>query len=101
MRRLSGVQVESLFDLGLPVEVRELPADLAALEVLLGDPRLLAPVEEAWVQAARGRGRPTIPIDRFVRLMVVKQRSGWGYETLVREVSDSLHLRRFCLISLS
>jgi coenzyme F420-reducing hydrogenase alpha subunit len=32
--------------------------------------------------------------------MVVKQRTGWGYETLVREVSDSLHLRRFCLIAL-
>ena len=32
--------------------------------------------------------------------MVIKQRSGWGYETLVREVSDSLHLRRFCLIAI-
>jgi hypothetical protein len=28
---LSGGQAESLFDLGLPVEVAELPADLAAL----------------------------------------------------------------------
>ena len=37
----------------------------------------------------------------FVRLMVVKQRSGWGYETLVKEVSDSLHLRRFCGLSLT
>jgi hypothetical protein len=37
----------------------------------------------------------------FVRLMVVKQRTGWGYETLVREVSDSLHLRRFCLLALT
>jgi transposase, IS5 family len=36
----------------------------------------------------------------YVRLMVLKQRHGWGYETLVREVSDSLHLRRFCLIGL-
>lgn len=36
-----------------------------------------------------------------MRLMLVKQRSGWGYETLVREVSDSLHLRRFCLIALA
>src|ERR1700686_1565083 len=36
----------------------------------------------------------------FVRLMVIKQRTGWGYETLVREVSDSLHLRRFCLIAI-
>ena len=42
-----------------------------------------------------------MPIDRFVRLMVVKHRCGWGYETLVREVSDSLHLRRFCLLALS
>ena len=32
--------------------------------------------------------------------MIVKARSGWGYETLVREVSDSLHLRRFCRIGL-
>ena len=32
--------------------------------------------------------------------MVIKQRTGWGYETLVREVSDSLHLRRFCLIAI-
>jgi IS5 family transposase len=93
--------VESLFDLGLPVEVRELPADLAALDRLLADPALLAPVEAAWDQAARGFGRPTIAIERLVRLMVIKQRSGWGYETLVREVSDSLHLRRFCRIALS
>jgi IS5 family transposase len=99
--RLSGGQVESLFDLGLPVEVRELPADLAALDVLLADPALLVPVQAAWEQTALGHGRPTIPIDRFVRLMVIKQRSGWGYETLVREVSDSLHLRRFCLIALT
>jgi hypothetical protein len=33
--------VESLFDLGLPVEVTELPADLAALDRLLDDPALL------------------------------------------------------------
>jgi len=39
-------------------------------------------------------------METFVRLMVIKQRTGWGYETLVREVSDSLHLRRFCLIAI-
>jgi IS5 family transposase len=101
MLRLSGGQVESLFDLGLPVEVRELPADLAALDELLGDPALLVPVVAAWAAAARGVGRPTIPIERLLRLMVIKQRSGWGYETLAREVSDSLHLRRFCRIALT
>jgi IS5 family transposase len=101
MLRLAGDQLESLFDELLPVEVRELPADLAVLDRLLADPRLLAPIEQAWERAARGHGRPTIPMGSFVRLMVVKQRTGWGYQTLVREVSDSLHLRRFCLLPLT
>jgi IS5 family transposase len=35
----------------------------------------------------------------YLRVMVIKQRTGWGYETLMREVSDSIHLRRFCLIA--
>src|SRR6185437_14274066 len=65
------------------------------------DPTLLAPVAAAWDATARGFGRPTIPIERLVRLMVIKHRCGWGYETLVREVSDSLHLRRFCRIALT
>jgi IS5 family transposase len=101
MLRLVGEQVESLFDEALPIEVRELPEDLARLDVLLGDPRLLGPIVERWEAAARDRGRPTIAMSLFVRLMVVKQRAGWGYETLVREVSDSLHLRRFVGLSLA
>jgi IS5 family transposase len=101
MLRLAGGQVESLFDELLPVEVRELPEDLAVLDRLLGDRLLLAPIERAWEQTARDHGRPTIPMTSFMRLMVIKQRTGWGYETLVREVSDSLHLRRFCLLALT
>jgi IS5 family transposase len=99
---LSGGQAESLFDLALPVEVMDLPADLAGVDVLLEDPVVLAPIAAAWAESARGYGRPSIPMDRLVRLMVIKARSGgWGYETLVREVSDSLHLRRFCRIALT
>lgn len=99
---LSGGQVETLFDLGLPVEVKELPEDLAGLDRLLDDPALLAPIEAAWELSSRAFGRPSMPMDRFVRLMVIKARSGgWGYETLMREVSDSLHLRRFCRIALT
>jgi len=46
-------------------------------------------------------GRPTIAMETYIRLMVLKQRYRWGYRTLVAEVSDSIHLRRFCRISLS
>jgi transposase, IS5 family len=100
MLTLCGGQVECLWDEVLPIEARELPDDLARLDRVLGDPALLAPVEQAWARSARERGRPSISIATFVRLMVIKQRTGWGYETLVREVSDSLHLRRFCLIAI-
>lgn len=98
---LAGEQVDSLFDEVLPIEVRELPGDLARLDVLLSDPGLLAPIAAGWEASARERGRPTIAMAMFVRLMVIKQRTGWGYETLVREVSDSLHLRRFVGLSLT
>ncbi|MDQ3647902.1 MAG: transposase, partial [Actinomycetota bacterium] len=105
--RLAAGQVESLWDEVLPVKVRELPEDLRRIDVLLSDSLLLAPIAAHWQieAAASGRsaaahGRPTIAMETYVRLMVVKQRSGWGYETLVREVSDSLHLRRFCLIGI-
>jgi IS5 family transposase len=100
MLRLGGGQVECLWDEVLPVQARELPEDLARLDGVLSDPLLLEPIAAAWEQSARDRGRPSISMASFVRLMVVKQRTGWGYETLVREVSDSLHLRRFCLISI-
>ncbi len=39
-------------------------------------------------------------MDTYVRLMIVKHRYGYGYETLMREVSDSFHLRRFCRLGL-
>jgi IS5 family transposase len=100
MLTLVGGQVECLWDEVLPIEARELPDDLAGLDRVLSDEALLIPVAEAWELGALQRGRPSIPIATFVRLMVVKQRTGWGYETLVREVSDSLHLRRFCLIAI-
>jgi len=100
MLRLSCGQVESLWDEVLPGEVRELPEDLAALDVLLSDRQLVEPIAAGWAREAVGQGRPSIAMDVYVRLMIVKARTGWGYETLVREVSDSLHLRRFCLIAL-
>jgi hypothetical protein len=69
--RLAGEQVESLFDEALPIAVRELPADLARLDVLLGDPVLLEPIAACWEVAARGGGRPPKPMSLFVGLLGV------------------------------
>ncbi len=107
MLTLLAAQAESLWDEALPLEVRELPQDLAALDRVLSDPRLLAGIVERFrgeVLATRRSlrdGRPTIAIESYVRLMVLKARYRWGYRTLIAEVSDSIHLRRFCRISLS
>ncbi len=108
MLTLLAEQPECLWDDALPIEVKELPEDLAALDALLADQELLWPLVERWRQEFRetGRlvlteGRPTIALETYVRLMVLKQRYRWGYRTLVAEVSDSIHLRRFCRISLA
>ncbi|HUR83949.1 MAG TPA: transposase [Solirubrobacteraceae bacterium] len=102
-----AAQAETLWDEALPIEVRELPDDLAALDELLCDPGLLEPFVACWERealvsgiSAAGHGRPTLAIETYVRLMVLKHRHGWGYRSLVAEVSDSIHLRRFCRIAL-
>jgi IS5 family transposase len=108
MLTLLADQPECLWEEALPLEVKQLPEDLAALDVLLSDHELLLPIVERWrlefEQTGRSvltEGRPTIAMETFVRLMVLKQRYRWGYRTLVAEVSDSIHLRRFCRISLT
>ena len=59
--------------------------------------------ERELAQAGRfsDRGRPSLAMETYVRLMVLKHRCGWGYEALMREVSDSIHLRRFCRLGLT
>jgi IS5 family transposase len=108
MLTLVAGQAESLWDEALPIEVRELPDDLAALDRLMADAGLLTPIVERWQRevvvtgkSVLREGRPTIAMETYVRLMVLKQRYRWGYRTLMSEVSDSIHLRQFCRIALS
>ena len=85
MLRLEGGQVESLWDEVLPGRLRELPEDLARIDALLGEEVLLAPFEAHWQREAqargrlaRGHGRPTIVMQRYLRLLVLRHRCGWG-----------------------
>ncbi len=107
MLRTEAGQTCSLFDLALPQRLRQLPADLAAIDQLLADDKMLEPLRAHWkkeVEAGQIKsahwGRPTISMQVYVRLMVLKHRYGWGYESLAKEVNDSLHLRQFCGIPL-
>ncbi len=56
MLTLVGGQVESLWDEVLPVEVRELPDDLARLDRVLSDSLLLFPIAQAWEDGCAGAG---------------------------------------------
>ncbi|MCA1696400.1 MAG: hypothetical protein LC749_17715 [Actinobacteria bacterium] len=55
MLTLCSSQMECLWDEVLPVEVRELPEDLARLDRVLSD-GLLLPIAQAWEASARERG---------------------------------------------
>ncbi len=70
-----------------------MPAELAAVDQLLDDPRFLEPFRR-WFDPLFGR--PSIPMETYLRLMFLKYRYRLGYETLCAEVSDSLTWLRFC-----
>ena len=53
MLTLVGEQVKCLWDEVLPAAVRELPEDLARLDRVLADSRLLLPIAQAWEAGAR------------------------------------------------
>jgi IS5 family transposase len=86
---------ESLWEAVLPAELRELPAELGKVDAILDDDRFLAPFRSRLTARI---GRPTIPIETYLRLMYLKHRYGLGYETLCKEVADSFTWRRFCRI---
>jgi IS5 family transposase len=45
-------------------------------------------------------GRPSIPIETYLRLMFLKYRYKLGFEPLCREVADSISWQRFCRVPL-
>jgi IS5 family transposase len=85
----------SLWDAILPPELLVLPDELARVDVLLDDAAFFAP----FVPYFDARiGRPSIPMETYLRMMFLKFRYRLGYESLCREVGDSISWQRFCRI---
>jgi transposase, IS5 family len=87
----------TMWELLLPEEAKRLPAELVRIDAYLDDERFIAPWRRLF---DRRLGRPSVPIDTLLRLLYLKHRYQLGYETLCREVSDSISWRRFCRIGL-
>ena len=86
-----------LFDGWLPPELWELSEELTFADKALSDPRVLEP----FLKQAKFKGRHSVPIATYLRLMYLKERYQMSYEVLVKEVPDSLKWRRFCHLPLS
>jgi len=85
----------SLWEAVLPEELRRLPDELAAVDTLLDDEAFFGPFRPFFDPRI---GRPSTPMEVYLRLMFLKFRYRLGYETLCREVADSFTWRRFCRI---
>ena len=87
----------SLWESVLPEEVRRLPEELSRVDALLDDPVFFAPFVPFFDPRM---GRPSTPMETYLRLMFLKFRYRLGYEVLCREVADSITWRVFCRIPL-
>ena len=87
----------SLWESMLPAEVLRVPSELARVDALLDDPAFFAPFAPFFDPVL---GRPSIPMETYLRLMFLKFRYRLGYESLCREVADSISWRRFARIPL-
>lgn len=85
----------TLWDAILPSELLVLPTELARVDALLDDAVFFAPFA-AYFDARIGR--PSIPMETYLRMMFLKFRYRLGYESLCREVADSISWQRFCRI---
>ena len=85
----------SLWESLLPEEVLRLPAELARVDGLLDDPVFFVPFVPFFSLTA---GRPSTPMECYLRMMFLKFRYRLGFESLCAEVSDSITWRRFCRI---
>ena len=87
----------SLWESLLPEEVWRLAGELARVDALLDDLAFFAPFGAHFDPLI---GRPSTPMECYLRLMFLKFGYRLGHESLCAEVADSISRRRFCRIPL-
>ena len=74
-----------------------MPEELSRVDELLDDPAFFEPFRPYFHPTA---GRRSVPVETFLRLMYLKYRYRVGFESLCREVTDSVSWLRFCRVPL-
>jgi len=87
----------TLWEAILPEMCLGMPDELKKVDRLLDDPAFFEPFRAHFHSAL---GRPSVPIETYLRLMFLKYRYRLGFEPLCREVADSISWQRFCRIPL-
>ena len=81
----------------LAPELLRLPEELSRVDALLDDERFFAPFRPYFDSLF---GRPSIPMETYLRLMFLKFRYRLGCESLCAEVADSIGWRLFTRIGI-
>jgi IS5 family transposase len=95
MLRTRGEAADPSWESIIPAEYLRLPAELARVDALLEDERFFVPFEPCF---SPDQGRPSVPVETYLRLMFLKFRYRLGFESLCAQVADSISWHRFCRI---
>ncbi len=96
MLRIDNKQI-SIFEFMLPEELKKLPDELAMVDSFLNDEKFVKPFVDHFHKTL---GRPSTPVQVYLRMMYLKRRYNLGYDTLEEQVRDRISWRIFCHIPL-
>ena len=92
----NGKRAAHVWESVLPAAALGMPAELEAVD-RLDDEQFFERYRRFFHATI---GRPSIPIETYLRLMFLRYRYRLGFDPLCREVADSISWSRFCRIPL-
>jgi IS5 family transposase len=96
MLKIDNQQI-SFTDYLIPEELTVLDDELSIIDEYLNDDKIVQPFVEHY---HKKHGRPSTPLQVYLRIMYIKCMYSFSYEILQQRVSDSIKWRRFCHIPL-